>query len=72
MQAARIAADAFVELFREHVWRDFSEAGMPAERATSVRDSADTLLPFAAEAMLTLFNQVMASAVAADAPSRAR
>lgn len=62
--AARNVATAFVDLFREHVWRVYVEAGMPLEETSKVRRSADVLLPLAAETVMATFNRVMGEAIA--------
>jgi DNA-binding transcriptional MerR regulator len=56
-------ADAFVNLFLEHVWGPFQEAGQPEERWPEVREALERLRPLASEALLAVFRQTMTRAV---------
>jgi DNA-binding transcriptional MerR regulator len=60
---ARAAARAYVELFNEHVWRPFQDAGEPTEDWPRVREALDRLRPLAGESLLAVFQAEMTSAV---------
>lgn len=61
--AAAVARD-YVRLFTEHVWRPFEQAGQPKEEWPRVREALDRLQPLAGDSLLSVFNVVMADAVA--------
>ena len=69
----REVARAFVELFRETVWRDALAGGLPPERVQHAADAIRELQPVAAQAVLAVFQQEMAEAIASamDAELRA-
>lgn len=58
-------AKEYVELFLDHVWRPFEEAGEPPEEFARVREALDRLRPSAGEALLSVFQVVMTDAVEA-------
>jgi DNA-binding transcriptional MerR regulator len=62
---ASAVAREYVRLFTEHVWRPFDQAGRPKEDWPKVREALDRLQPLAGESLLSVFNVVMADAVAA-------
>lgn len=62
---AGAVAEAYVRLFDEAVLAPWDARGRPAEEWSDVRRSIDRLRPLAGEALLAVFRQVMASAVAA-------
>ncbi|MFL5797701.1 MAG: MerR family transcriptional regulator [Actinomycetota bacterium] len=71
----RAVAQAFVELFRDGVWRGLVEAGMPADRVERAADTIRQLQPVAAQAVLAVFRQEMSEAISealAQQPSPAR
>lgn len=60
---ARAAARIYVELFRDHVWREFADAGRPAQDWARVQQAVERVQPVASQAMLAAFRQAMAEAV---------
>lgn len=58
-------AEAYVRLFDETVLASWDARGRPAEEWTEVRRSIERLRPLAGEALLAVFRQLMAEAVAA-------
>src|SRR5204863_956314 len=58
-------ADKYVELFLDHVWRPFEEAGEPPEEFPRVREALERLRPLAGESLLAVFQAVMTDAVEA-------
>lgn len=58
-------ARAYVELFIEHVWRPFEEAGPEDSDWQDVRDSLERLRPLAAQSLLAEFGLVMTDTVEA-------
>lgn len=62
-QHAQAAADIYVELFRDTVWRAFADAGQPEEDWPRVRDAVERVQPVASQAMLATFRLAMAQAV---------
>jgi hypothetical protein len=60
---ARAVARAYVELFTEHVWRPFEEAGHPKEDWPKVLEALDRLQPLADESLLAVFRIMMGEAV---------
>ena len=61
-QSQRIAR-AYVELFLEHVWHPFEEAGEPQEEWPRVRDALERLRPLATESLVAVFQMAMTDAV---------
>src|SRR5919198_313586 len=62
---AEAIAERYVELFLDHVWRPFEEAGEPAEEFPRVREALDRLRPLAGESLLAVFQVTMTDAVEA-------
>ena len=60
------AAELYVGMFRETVWRDFVDAGMPEQGWARIQAIVEGLQPVAAQAMLASFRSAMAAAVAAE------
>jgi DNA-binding transcriptional MerR regulator len=60
---SRAVARAYVELFDEHVWRPFEEAGEPRDEWPRVREALDRLRPLAGESLLAVFQMEMRAAV---------
>jgi DNA-binding transcriptional MerR regulator len=60
---SRAVARAYVELFSEHVWRPFEEAGEPKDEWPRVREALDRLRPLAGESLLAVFHMEMRAAV---------
>jgi DNA-binding transcriptional MerR regulator len=61
----RAVAEAFVELFRGSVWHDALAGGLPPDRVQRAADAIRQLEPVAAQAVLAVFQQEMAEAIAA-------
>lgn len=60
---ARTAAERFVQLFLDDVWRPFAEAGMPREQWPQIAESMERTRPLAAQALLAVFRQEMSREV---------
>jgi DNA-binding transcriptional MerR regulator len=60
---AGAAAEIYVELFRDTVWRQFVEAGQPDEDWPRVQAAVERVQPVASQAMLAAFRLAMAQAV---------
>lgn len=60
---AQAAARVYVEMFRDTVWRAFSDAGQPAEDLPRVSQAVERVQPVASQAMLAAFRQAMAEAI---------
>jgi DNA-binding transcriptional MerR regulator len=56
-------AEAFVNLFLDHVWRPFESKGEPREEWPQVREALERLRPLAGESLLAVFGIVMTEAV---------
>src|SRR3954447_4427079 len=56
-------ARAYVELFLEHVWRPFEQAGRPADRWPDVQQALERLRPLAAESLVAVFGLAMSERV---------
>ena len=57
------AAQAFIELFLDEVWKPFEKDGRPEERWPEVRDALERLRPMAGDALLAMFQLVMTERV---------
>jgi DNA-binding transcriptional MerR regulator len=55
-------ARAYVELFLDHIWRPFEEAGADPEEFPKIREAIDRLRPLAGESLLAVFQVVMTDA----------
>lgn len=62
--SARAVADAFVRIFDQSVLAPWDARGRPAEEWSEVRDAVERMRPLAGEALLGVFQQVMAEAIA--------
>ncbi len=56
-------AQAFAQLFVEHVWQPFQEEGAPEERWGEVAESIERLRPLASEALIAVFQITMSNQV---------
>lgn len=56
-------ADTFIDLFVEHIWKPFHEAGRPDEEWPRVHDALQRLRPMATEVLLAAFGQSMSHGV---------
>jgi DNA-binding transcriptional MerR regulator len=56
-------ASAFIDVFVEHVWKPFHEAGRPDEDWPQVHDALQRLRPIATEVLLATFGQSMGRGV---------
>src|SRR3954469_11011746 len=55
----------YVQLFLDHLWRPFEEAGEPPEEFPRVQEALERLRPLAGESLLAVFPVVMTDAVGA-------
>ena len=60
------AAETYVAMFRETVWKDFVDAGCPEDGWERMQSVVEGLQPVAAQAMLASFRSAMAAAVAQE------
>lgn len=60
------AAEVYVTMFRDTLWRDFADAGAPQEDWGRMQSLMESLQPVAAQALLASFRTAMASAVSAS------
>jgi DNA-binding transcriptional MerR regulator len=60
---ARAVSRAYVELFTEHVWRPFEQAGEPKEDWPKVHEALERLRPLGGESLLATFETVFVEAV---------
>jgi DNA-binding transcriptional MerR regulator len=58
-------AQTFVQIFLEHIWKPFDEAGRPESDWPQVRAALDQLRPLASEALTAAFRPTMGNAVEA-------
>jgi DNA-binding transcriptional MerR regulator len=56
-------AQTFVQIFLEHIWKPFDDAGRPESDWPGVRAALDQLRPLASEALTAAFGPTMSSAV---------
>jgi DNA-binding transcriptional MerR regulator len=56
---------AFIDLFVEHIWKPFHEAGRPDEEWPRVHEALERLRPLATETLLAAFGQSMSRGVSA-------
>lgn len=61
---AKAVAKAYVRMFDEVVVAPWDERGRPADEWPAIREAVERIRPLAGEALLSVFNQVMADAVA--------
>jgi len=57
------AAQAYVAMFRDTVWREFVAAGAPEDQWPRVQGTVEQIQPVAAQALLASFRAAMAAAV---------
>ncbi|MCW2606107.1 MAG: putative MerR-family transcriptional regulator [Frankiales bacterium] len=60
------AAEVYVAMFRDSLWRDFADRGAPREEWDRMQTLMESLQPVAAQALLASFRTAMASAIAAS------
>ncbi|MCW2777342.1 MAG: putative MerR-family transcriptional regulator [Frankiales bacterium] len=60
------AADTYVAMFRDSLWRDFADRGAPRDEWDRMQAIMESLQPVAAQALLASFRTAMASAIAAS------
>jgi len=58
-----LTSRAFVQLFVDHVWRPFDQAGLPTDRWHEVTETIERLRSLAAEVLLAVFKQTMEAEV---------
>lgn len=68
-ELVRTIAQTYVAMYVQTGWRDFVDAGAPAEQLDQVRATVARLQPVAAQAMLASFRTEMAAAVQAAVES---
>ncbi|MFN2462291.1 MAG: MerR family transcriptional regulator [Candidatus Dormibacteria bacterium] len=56
-------AAAFIDIFMEHIWKPFNEAGRPDEEWPRVHEALQRLRPMATEVLLAVFGQSMGKGV---------
>ncbi|HEV1996579.1 MAG TPA: MerR family transcriptional regulator [Candidatus Dormibacteraeota bacterium] len=56
-------SQAFIDLFLEHIWKPFHEAGRPDEEWPRVHDALQRLRPIATQVLLAAFGQSMSRGV---------
>lgn len=56
-------ARAFVSRVREQIWHPFAEAGMPEDEWARVMFAIETLVPVAGQAVMTVFQRELATAI---------
>ena len=59
-------ARRFVRMFEDHVWKPFTDAGMPAEQLPRVTDALRRIRPLAAATVQAVLAQAMAERTAAS------
>lgn len=57
---ADAVAKTYVELFRSTVWRDFTDAGMPADGWPHIQRTLEGIIPLAGQALVAAFREAMA------------
>jgi len=63
MEHSQGAANVFVELFLNDVWKPFESAGSPEEEWPRIRRALEQLRPLASEVLLGAFHRTMAKTV---------
>ena len=61
-QHAGAVARTFVDLFLEHVWQPFDEAGQPENEWERIRHALEVMRPLAMEALVATFRMAMTAA----------
>ncbi len=67
---ADAVSELFISVFRDAVWGDFLEAGMPAERWAQMQHTVEQVIPLAGHALLAAFQDSLGSAVDAAMKER--
>ena len=62
---AQAAAQIYVDMFRDTVWRPFADAGQPEREWPRVQQAVERVQPVASQAMLAAFRLAMAQAIQA-------
>lgn len=57
---ADAVAKIYVELFRSTVWRQFADAGLPAEGWPEIQRTLENIIPLAGQALVAAFRESMA------------
>ncbi|MGW1346214.1 MerR family transcriptional regulator [Kribbella sp. NPDC002412] len=57
---ADAVAKIYVELFRSTVWREFADAGLPAEGWPEIQRTLENIIPLAGQALVAAFREAMA------------
>ncbi|MFK4087867.1 MerR family transcriptional regulator [Kribbella sp. NPDC020789] len=57
---AEAVAKTYVELFRSTVWRQFADAGLPAEGWPEIQRTLENIIPLAGQALVAAFREAMA------------
>ncbi|WP_233712504.1 MerR family transcriptional regulator [Kribbella turkmenica] len=57
---ADAVAKTYVELFRSTVWREFADAGLPAEGWPEIQRTLENIIPLAGQALVAAFREAMA------------
>jgi DNA-binding transcriptional MerR regulator len=57
---ADAVAKIYVELFRSTVWREFADAGLPAEGWPEIQRTLEHIIPLAGQALVAAFRESMA------------
>lgn len=60
-------AKVYVELFRSTVWRQFADAGMPAEGWPEIQRTLENIIPLAGQALVASFREAMGREIEAVA-----
>lgn len=60
------AAETYVAMFRDTLWRDFADRGAPQQEWGRMQAIMESLPPVAAQALLASFRTAMASAISAS------
>ena len=56
---ADAVAKIYVELFRSTVWRQFADAGLPAEGWPEIQRTLEGIIPLAGQALVASFREAM-------------
>lgn len=64
---ADAVAKIYVELFRSTVWREFADAGLPAEGWPEIQRTLENIIPLAGQALVAAFREAMAREIEAVA-----
>ncbi|MFI7061586.1 MerR family transcriptional regulator [Kribbella sp. NPDC050124] len=64
---ADAVAKIYVELFRSTVWREFADAGLPADGWPEIQRTLENIIPLAGQALVAAFREAMAREIEAVA-----